>query len=623
MMLEELFKDILSKKDKDKFVEIIKKESIYTIINEYNPEQRIDALFFIDEKAKLVGAYKLWNEKKKLKIKELQVSRSKQINVTEFINQPIELYCGDWIASNVDGIVKYRGNQEIRVGYQPILITKRIINIENDTEKFEIAYYDLNQWKTRYISRTTLSNTNSITKLVNYGIDVTSANAGAMINYLNDLYTYNKSTIPIEYSISHLGWVGNEYKEFLPFSDSNIICDCDGDNEKLMKYYSEKGEYNKWYEAISKCRKKDIVKTIMSSSFSSVLIKMIGINGFITHIYGESGKGKTVLSMISMSIWGNPELATKSIDNTLFALEGQAYFLQNLPFFGDELKNLDKQEINNDQLIYMIANGSGKGRGNKDGTIQNKKSWSLNMITTGEDKITKDNSHSGSKVRCIEVENSDYIFDLDTIIDFTNMINENYGFAGKIFLNYIIKLGKKTIIERYKNIRDEFMKNNSALDGKQINSISLLKLANQLSIECIFKGEEPISDEYLLSLVKKEQEISVAERAKEYLLNAISMNKMNFVDAQNETLSPARKEFWGYIIDNSYYINKNTVDNILRNGNFYFSEVKKKWGDIGFINEYKGRYYYWNDKYKANFVQLTMPDSSMMNADGTSELPPF
>ena len=167
------------------------------------------------------------------------------------------------------------------------------------------------------------------------------------------------------------------------------------------------------------------------------------------------------------------------------------------------------------------------------------------------------------------------------------------------------------------------MKNNSALDGKQINSISLLKLANQLSIECIFKGEEPISDEYLLSLVKKEQEISVAERAKEYLLNAISMNKMNFVDAQNETLSPARKEFWGYIIDNSYYINKNTVDNILKNGNFYFSEVKKKWGDIGFINEYKGRYYYWNDKYKANFVQLTMPDSSTMNADGTSELPPF
>ena len=97
-MLEELFKDILSKKDKDKFIDIIKKESIYTMINEYAPEQRIDAIFFIDEKAKLVGAYKFWNERKKLKIKEIQISNSKQMNLTEFSNQPIELFCGEWVA---------------------------------------------------------------------------------------------------------------------------------------------------------------------------------------------------------------------------------------------------------------------------------------------------------------------------------------------------------------------------------------------------------------------------------------------------------------------------------------------------------------------------------------------
>ena len=44
---------------------------------------------------------------------------------------------------------------------------------------------------------------------------------------------------------------------------------------------------------------------------------------------------------------------------------------------------------------------------------------------------------------------------------------------------------------------------------------------------------------------------------------------------------------------------------------------------MGFINDYKGRYYYWNDKHKANFVQITIPDSSAMNSDGKHELPPF
>lgn len=624
-MLEELFKDILSKKDKDKFIDIIKKESIYTMINEYAPEQRIDAIFFIDEKAKLVGAYKFWNERKKLKIKEIQISNSKQMNLTEFSNQPIELFCGDWVASNADGIVKYKGNQEIRVGYQPLLITKRLINIDNNTEKFEIAYYDQNKWKTKYIPRTTLSNSNSITKLVDYGIDITSSNAYATVNYLSDLYLYNKEKIPVVYSVSHLGWVDKDFKIFLPFVKGDIICDCEGETRKMIDYYSESGNKSSWIEVVRECRKKDIVKIIMSASFASVLIKMVGINGFITHIYGDRGKGKTVLLMLAMSIWGNPELGklTNSINNTLFALEYKASFLQNLPFSGDELQNVNKYEINNDTLIYMIANGSGKGRGDKDRNIASQNNWALNMITTGEDKITKDNSHSGSKVRCIEIENNENIFDLNNITDLVNTIKENYGFAGREFIKYIISLGKEEISERYKKIRDDFMTNNDSLDGKQINAISLLKLANELSIECIFKEEEAIDDKCLLKLVKKEQEISVAERAKEYLLNAISMNKMNFIDSQNEDISLVRKEFWGYIVDNSYYINKNTVDNILKNGNFYFSEVKRKWGDIGFINEYKGRYYYWNDKYKANFVQITIPDSSIMNSDGKHELPPF
>lgn len=160
-------------------------------------------------------------------------------------------------------------------------------------------------------------------------------------------------------------------------------------------------------------------------------------------------------------------------------------------------------------------------------------------------------------------------------------------------------------------------------DGKQINSISLLKLADELAIECIFKDEQPISDEYLFSIVKDEQEISVAERAKDYVLNTISVNKSNFELKNNQeqnNYSFAKREFWGYISDNLCYVNKATIDKILSEGNFSFSEIKKKWVTMGFINDYKGRYYYWNDTYKANFVQIIMP-SSISEASG--ETPPF
>lgn len=334
-MLEEILDKIQTKDDKDAFLEILKNDEIYDIINEYDDNAKIEILYLIGEKAKITGLTRFWNEKKKVNIKKAKEKKFGNINnITDFENQPIQLYCGDWTANNKEGIVKYRGNQEMRVGFQPILITKRIINMENDSEKFEIAYYDMNVWKTKIISRTTLSNTNSVTKLVNYGLDITSVNASAFVTYINDLYTYNKAEIPTVNSVSHLGWAGNNYRQFLPFTDGGIICDADGEMSNIMKLYTQKGNYEIWKECMNECRKNNIVKVMMAASFASPLIKMTGINGFITHLYGDRGKGKTVLLMLCMGIWGAPGLGelTNSINNTLFALECRAYFLQNLPF---------------------------------------------------------------------------------------------------------------------------------------------------------------------------------------------------------------------------------------------------------------------------------------------------
>ena len=565
----------------------------------------------------------------------------KDMKFTDFLDQPIRLCSGNWVATTEEGIYKVSGNSTIEVGYQPILITKRVINIENDTEKFEVAYYDQDQWKTKYIPRTVLSSITSVTKLVDYGIDIASSNARAFIAYIQDLYMYNKDKIPVVYSVSHLGWANNEFNEFIPYTAGKIVCDCEGEMKNIMQFYKVGGSYKKWLDLIIKCREKDIVKAVMAASFASPLIKIVGGNGFITHIHGDRGKGKTILLMLSMGIWGNPELGklTNSINNTLFALECRAYFLQNLPFSGDELQNVNKAEINNDTLIYMIANGSGKGRGDKDQSVQKQKNWALNMLTTGEDKITKSNSHSGSKVRCIEIENDEDIFDLDNITEIANTIKENYGFAGKMFIKHIVSLGKDVIRERYKNIRDYFMKSQPGLDGKQINAISLLKLANQLAVECVFKGEEAIKDSYLLSLVKTEEEISVAERAKEYLLNKIGMNIANFdvrgrksefvYNSENdngiETAGKGyRREYWGYFSGRLCFINKNVVDDILRSGEFSFDEVKRKWGTMKFINDYKGRYSHYNQKEGITFVQIIIPEIGQDDYDdNVLEQPPF
>lgn len=306
-MLEEKLNEIQSKDDREKMLELLNDNNTYDIINSYEENDKINITFLIEEKAKLVGLTRFWWQKKRVNITNSN-KRNSNLNVTDFKNQPIQLFCGEWVANSEEGIVKYRGSQEIRVGFQPILITKRFINQENDSEKFEIAYYDLGEWKTRIISRTILSSNNLVIKLVDYGLDITSANASAFVSYINDLYTYNKKEIPIAYSVSHLGWVNNDYRQFLPFTDGGIVCDADGEMSKIMKLYTQKGSYEIWKECIGECRKNNTVRIMMAASFASPLIKMAGINGFITHLYGDRGKGKTVLLMLCMGIWGAPGL---------------------------------------------------------------------------------------------------------------------------------------------------------------------------------------------------------------------------------------------------------------------------------------------------------------------------
>lgn len=635
-MIENELKKIKSKKDADKFVALLKDSAFSWELNTMDDNECMFMCREIRQKAKEVGEIKLWNEFERANINKSS-KRTGESNVY-FCQETNQRYdVGPWMVSDV-AIIKTYNDMEVYAAYQPIIITKRFINIEDDTEKFELAYLDNGKWRRKIIPRTMLSSASSVSKLVNYGISIAPSNANNFCNYINDFYNLNIAKIETVQSVSRLGWIGNDFKSFLPYTDSSIVCDSEGEFKKIIEYFKANGNEKEWIEETANARKNFNVRLYMAASFASPLIKMLGINGFLVHLYGDRGKGKTVSLMLAMSIWGNPNLGklTNSINNTMFATECRAEFLQNLPFSGDELQNIDTREINNDALIYMVSNGSGKGRGDKEGNLKRQSSWGLTMLTTGEIPITDDTSRSGCKVRCIEIENNAEMYSDIDLMQFAESIKQNYGFAGKKFIDYIIEIGKVELSDRFEKVKKSIAsETRTKLDAKQLNNVAALKLADDLAVECIFKNELPLTSKVMMTLVKDEDEINVAIRAWNFVMSEI-LREAYYFDDENDSeevkkeKKAKRNKTNGKInfVKKEVYINLNCLKEYLRKGSYSFDMVKEKWANERLITTYKARNKYYT-RYKeygtvVKFINCFDNDEEIINnmADYYEE-PPF
>ena len=499
---------------------------------------------------------------------------------------------------------------------------------------FELTFDDNGEWKKKNIPRTMLSSGSNVSKLVNYGICIAPSNANNFCNYINDFYNLNSVIIPTVKSISRLGWIDNRFKSFLPYVKGNIICDVEGEYKKIMENFTSRGSYDVWKNNFLNARENHNVRLYTDASFASPLLKIIGINGFIVHLYGDRGKGKTISLMLAMSVWGNPEMGylTNGIDNTLFGLEKRAEFLQNLPFSGDEMQNIDKKQFNNDTLIYMISNGSGKGRGTKDGQLDRQSSWNLVMLTTGEIPITSDSSRSGCKVRCIEIQNSHEMYQDIDLMQFANIIKNNYGFAGEEYIKYLIELGKDEIRKRFEETKEELLKESQVkLDSKQLNAVSALKLADELVRERLFSEEKKLGNSEFLGLVKDEDEINIAIRAKESVISEIIRERYYFDDEKDSEEVKAEKRLRRNKTNGKInfekqevYINLNCLKEYLEKFGFNFNMVKEKWAEDGIIEVYssKQKYYTRYGEYGTVVKFKKLYDIDLENVEPLSE-PPF
>jgi len=507
------------------------------------------------------GFMKIWNAYVESKSPKATILGSNQ---TMFPKQPVQLDCGTYVADEYGVSRLNEMGAEVEVISHPLMPVKRVTNIETFEEKLEIAYCrGQDPWKTLTVPREMLASAQKIISLSKQGVDVNSENAKEVVRYMSKLESLNYDQLPRQNSVSHMGWLQDG--QFMPYVDGVSY---DGDSNEFMRMFGllkEHGSRDTWYKLAKNVRAADSVaaRIALAASFAAPLIKILGGLPFFVHFWGDSGCGKTVGLMLAASVWGDPDTMggyIKQFSGTKVSHELYASFCGNIPVLLDELQVIaDRKSF--DDIVYMLCQGSSKGRGAKEGGLQIQKSWNTCIITTGEIPIVQTNSGGGAAARIIEVNFGGVPLFKDARTT-ANTLKEHYGFAGREFIGLLQKEGVKTALS---SLQKKFYTELIAADihDKQVLSASILLAADALATMGIFKDNRALTVEDIKQYLVTRTETDVNLRCYNWLIGFCAANPRRF-DSQDQSMG----EVWGQYKDGYIAINKSVFEELLKTRGF-------------------------------------------------------
>ena len=468
------------------------------------------------------------------------------------------MQCGSWVA-NENGIVSYNVmGMELRASRQPILPVERLENIETGEEQIVLAFKRNYRWKEITVAKDVVATASKIVALAKYGLSVTSENAKHLVKYINDVESLNNDEIEIKRSSSKLGWHENM---FLPY-EGDIIFDGDAQFKHVYEAIHEQGSEEIWLKHVKSIRKRNRVesKFMLAASFASVLVKLLGTLPFIVDLWGETEGGKSVSLMLACSVWANPDEHQyigdfKSSD---VQLEVRADLLNHLPMMLDDTSKTSARIRDNfEGIVYDLCSGKGKSRSNKELGICKEKHWKNCILTNGEKPLAGYVNQGGAINRILEIECQNHVFEEPQTT--TAVLKQNYGFAGRRFIEIVKAMGIDAVKEIFNNFCKQLFDSDKM--QKQTMSLAAVLTADKIATEHIFKDKCYISlDEAKETLIDRNM-LSDNERCYRYLLDKIAMNQTRF-DASTNI------EKWG-IMEKDYAIfYSQAFDDLCQSGGF-------------------------------------------------------
>lgn len=468
-------------------------------------------------------------------------------NPTTFPNQPMELDGGEWLCDE-NGVKRNGANFEEVACCHPIMPVERLVNIDTGEEKLKIAYSKGKRWRYAVYGKDILFVANKITQLAAIGIAVTSENAKLLVKYLCDVENINYDILPERSSVGRLGYVGDD-GIFSPYQP-DLIFDGESGYSEMYKAIRTQGNFDTWKDTAILCRKESrTAQILLAASFASVLLCHIGALPFFVHLWGvESGTGKTVGLMLAASVWGDPTLGryVQTFNATQVSHERTAGFLNNIPMCIDELQ-LSKDSHGKSRFdVYQLAQGVGRGRGNKYGGVDRTPTWSLCILTTGESPIVQSGAGAGAVNRVLDIECRTTEAVVRDGMAVSAAVKQNFGHAGKAFVE---GLTAKKIEEAKAEYAMQFKAlSNRDTTEKQAMAAAAILTADKLADELIFHTGQHLKADEIAAFLQTKASVSAGERGYQYMCDWVAMNANKFaLDNVNSEVYGTLENGWAYI----------------------------------------------------------------------------
>ncbi len=468
--------------------------------------------------------------------------------------QPVSLRQPEGWTFSDSGIcaVDPKTGEPVPICRTPILLTQRLKSLETGEEKIEVAFKRDGRWQTAIYPRSTIFSSRTVTALADLGCTITSENAKRTVSFLGALEAENIDRIPKCDATSTFGWKPG--RRFIPGCDGGLTLDLDPVQRNMAAAYCQNGTLERWIERMKPHRARNKFRFILAASFAAPLLKIVKQRIFFVYNWGNSGGGKTAALKAALSAWGDPERLMASFNATQVGLERNAGFYSDLPLGIDERQVAGAKPGDLARIVYMIAEGKGKLRGNKGGGLQRTHQWRTVALATGEEPIVSDTTQTGVSNRMLELYGGPFDNDADAR-RMHQQAAEDCGWAGPEFVRKIIALDEKQIVERYAEMQDYVQEASEIKNGSHIAGISVVALADAFIDEWFF-GEsrenawnhaKAMAAEILIGQAE-DSTADVNENAAQFIADWVLSNRAYFGSSTPGTCYG----FFGGTSDNAY-----------------------------------------------------------------------
>lgn len=369
----------------------------------------------------------------------------------------------------------------------PIILTRRLRSMETGEEKMEVAFKRDGQWHKAIYPRSTVFTARGITSLADLGCTVTSENAKYVVKFLSALEAENIDIIKRADSTSTFGW--QEGKRFTPGHDTDIVLDIDPSQRALAAAYCQNGTMKGWLDMIRPHRQRDKFRFILAGGFTAPLLRIIKQRIFFIYNWGGSKGGKTSALKAALSAWGDPERLMVNFNATQVGLERTASFYCDLPLGIDERQLAGSNQNSLEKIVYMIASGTGKIRGAKNGGIQAMQTWRTVALATGEEPLSTETSQTGVSTRVLEIYGGPFDDEREASL-MHQQSAINCGWAGPAFIGMLMHTDERSITSKYDEMMQFVYQLSKGKSGSHIAGIAAVALTDAIIDTWLFERSE-------------------------------------------------------------------------------------------------------------------------------------